>query len=538
MRSFLVGPSGPRVFGLVLLVASAGCAYYNTFYLAKKYYREGTKAQEKSLTDAPSPEAALKYDLVIRQCNKVLTEYSKSKYVDDASYLMGAALYGKGDYESALAKLANFETRFPKSPFAPDARFMEGLSRYRRKEYEVADTVFQDVDTRYPKFSRKWELYFYAAETRRALKRYDQAVTSYGRALDEAKKRHERSDALRRMGDTFMVAERPDTAAVVYAQCLKVEDRGKQRLDVALARADALRDMKRYDEAIDFLRDWDVYAAAQSREGEQGLRLYECMALSGRVPEAMAGYRGLVEKFPRTNVAYEAQFRIGYLYEAELEDYDAAGREYDKLRTQPQSQFSDLAARRAQSLATLKQYRATLAADTTQAKAASAFMLAELYYFQLDKPESALIEYRRIEAEYPTSAYAAKSAYARLWIAAHDRNDTLGVMALTDTMAVRYRGTRYAESALYLWRRWSGRTDERTALLDSLLANPDTSRAGWLEPETVVAPPLPAQPADSTTAEMRRGYVMTHEDSVRVDSLLEVGRKRRLELQGRGGGEQ
>lgn len=156
MRSFLVGPLGPRVFGLVLLVASAGCAYYNTFYLAKKYYREGTKAQEKSLTDAPTPEAAIKFDLVIRQCNKVLTEYSKSKYVDDASYLLGAALYGKGDYDNAIEKLADFQTKFPKSPFAADARFTEGLSRYRRKEYEIADSIFHDVDVRFPKFPRQW----------------------------------------------------------------------------------------------------------------------------------------------------------------------------------------------------------------------------------------------------------------------------------------------------------------------------------------------------------------------------------------------
>jgi TolA-binding protein len=533
MRSFLVGPLGPRVFGLVLLVASAGCAYYNTFYLAKKYYREGAKAQEKSLTDAPTPEAAIKFDLVIRQCNKVLTEYSKSKYVDDASYLLGAALYGKGDYDNAIEKLADFQTKFPKSPFAADARFTEGLSRYRRKEYEIADSIFHDVDVRFPKFPRQWELHYYAGEAQSQVKRYDQAAASYGQALEEADTRHERSDALRRLGDTFMLAERPDTAAVIYARCLKVEDRGKQRLDVALSRADALRDMKRYEEAIDFLRDWNVFAAAEKREGEQGLRLYECMALAGRIPEAMAGYRGLVDKFPRTNIAYEAQFRIGYLYEAQLQDYDAAGREYDKLKSQPQSQFSDLAARRGQSLATLKHYRATMASDTTQARAAAAFMLAELYYFQLEKPESALIEYRRVEAEFPKSAYAAKSAYARLWIAAYDRNDTLGTMALTDTIADRYRGTRYAESALYLWQRWSGRIDERTALLDSLLANPDTSRAGWLEPEAEVE--LTPPPADSTTAEMRRGYVMSHEDSARVDSLMKLGQERREKLREGGG---
>ena len=105
MRPFHAGPSGLRILGLILLVAASGCAYYTTFYLARKYYREGARAQERSLTDEPSPEAATKYDLVIRQCTKLLTDYPKSKWVDDASYMLGAALYGKRDYVAAIKRL-------------------------------------------------------------------------------------------------------------------------------------------------------------------------------------------------------------------------------------------------------------------------------------------------------------------------------------------------------------------------------------------------------------------------------------------------
>ncbi len=528
MRPFFTGPWGSRALGLVLLVAATGCAYYNTFYLARKSYREGTKAQERALTDTPSPEAIAKYEIVIRQCTKVLTEYPKSKWVDDASYMMGAAMYGKGDYVNAIKRLSEFPTRYPKSPFVADARFMEGLSHFRRKEYAEADTIFREMDVKYPKFPRRWELYFYAGETESQRRRYDAASYWYTRALEVAEGRREKSDALRRTGDAYFAAGRPDTAVALYENCLKVEERGKQRLDVALARGEALRDLRRHKEALDFLQDWKVIAATESREGELLLRVYECMALVGRVQEAIAGYRGLVEKFPRTPVAYDAQFRIGYLYESELLDLDAAGREYDKLKLQPQSEFAGQAARRSQNLATLRQYRTAITSDTTQARASAAFLLAELYYFQLEKADSAITQYRLVEAEFPRSIYAPKSAYARLWISAYDRNDTLGTMALTDTLVDRYRGTRFAESALYLWKRWSGRTDERTALFDSLLANPDTSRAGWFEPEQElkVSPP----PVDSTAIIARA--LTAAADSARIDSLRAVARKRRMELLG------
>src|SRR6185436_13210164 len=70
-------------------------------------------------------------------------------------------------------------------------------------------------------------------------------------------------------------------------------------------------------------------------------------------------------------------------------------------------------------------------------------------------------------------------------------------------------------SALYLWKQWSGRTDERTALLDSLLANPDTSQVVALEPE--MADSTQAS-ADSSFARPQT-YAMSPADSARMDSL-------------------
>jgi tetratricopeptide (TPR) repeat protein len=213
------------------------------------------------------------------------------------------------------------------------------------------------------------------------------------------------------------------------------------------------------------------------------LRLHDVQARAGQVEEAIQGYRSLIEKSPNTPTAADAQFRIGYLYESSIGDYDAAAREYEKLKSGPPSEFQTQANRRSRGLEALKQYRGRLDADTTQARARAAFSVAELYYFQLDRPDSAMMQYDTVERTFPNSIYAPKSAYARLWITAFDRGDTVAARAMTDTMAVRYRGTRFAESALYLWKQWSRREDARTALLDSLLANPDTTGASRFLPE-------------------------------------------------------
>src|SRR6267143_5341600 len=194
-------PPGTWYLGIVLLVTFTGCAYYNTFYLAKRSYKDGQKAEERNVTDAPSPDASAKYDVTIRQCAKVLVDYPKSKWVDDALYYMAAAMYGKGDYPGAIKKLGELRATQPKSPFVPDSKLIEALSRYRRKEYAEAETQFREVEAQYPSFKRKWELYYYGAECEVGLKKYPEALVWYDRAVKSASKMRACTDALRHTGD-------------------------------------------------------------------------------------------------------------------------------------------------------------------------------------------------------------------------------------------------------------------------------------------------------------------------------------------------
>lgn len=521
MRTPKTGPLGLGLLGLVIL--TAGCAYFNTFYLAKKYYREGQKAQERSILESVAPEAATRYDQTIRQCQKVLADYPNSKWADDASFLLSAATYGKGDNVVAIRRLEEFQEKYPKSPFLPEARLILGLAHLKRRDYAEADSIFEACDRDYPKLERRGELYYYAGESRAAQRDYRLAIAWYERAAEAAKSRRERADALRRMGDAMVASDRPDRAIEVYADALRSEERSKYRLDLALRRAEALRDLKRFDDALALLEQWRPNAIAEKREGELLLRLHDVRARVGKTDEAIAGYRRLIETYPNTPVAADAQFRIGYLYESALNDYDGAAKEYEKLKTGPPSEFQTQANRRSQGLNALKKYRETLGADTTGAQARSAFLLAELYYFQLERPDSALLQYATVESQYPQSVYAPKSAYARLWITALDRSDTLAVRAMTDSMATRYRGTRFAESALYFWKRWSGASDERTALLDSLLANPDTTGASRFAPEEAE----PEGEVGPTVSAPDSGYVTPPE-------TMNLLKARRAELLSRG----
>ena len=54
--------------------------------------------------------------------------------------------------------------------------------------------------------------------------------------------------------------------------------------------------------------------------------------------------------------------------------------------------------------------------DTVEAKAEAGFLLAEQYLFQINKPERALEQYRKIEQDFTGTPWAAKAIVAQAWV--------------------------------------------------------------------------------------------------------------------------
>src|ERR1041385_1382415 len=152
---------------LVLLGVSASCAYYNTFYLARKYYMKATDGQPYEV-DRDGTTQRSNYNKSMDYAKKLLGVYPRSKYVDDAwlmwaksligtdfvddAWLMWAkSLSGTDDPLKAVAMLQEFETRFPKSDVRPDAEFFLGLAYRAARKHEQAVAAFDEFLVQSPK---------------------------------------------------------------------------------------------------------------------------------------------------------------------------------------------------------------------------------------------------------------------------------------------------------------------------------------------------------------------------------------------------
>jgi tetratricopeptide (TPR) repeat protein len=137
---------------------------------------------------------------------------------------------------------------------------------------------------------------------------------------------------------------------------------------------------------------------------------------AGKVDASLDAYNRVVRAYPHTELAAEAQYRIGFAKETVVEDFEGARLEYGKVRDQLGSGPSiTLATQRLANLDRLAQFR-TAGGDTLQKRAEAGFLLAELYLFTHDRPERALEEYRSLAQTFDKTPYAAKAMNAQGWV--------------------------------------------------------------------------------------------------------------------------
>ncbi|MEN8208337.1 MAG: hypothetical protein ABFR50_03710, partial [Candidatus Fermentibacteria bacterium] len=80
---------------LVTISTSFSCAYYNTFYNARKSYDAALEIARENPDNPVSSEEHL-LDEAVSGAVKILTVYSESHWADDAQLLLGDALLQSG----------------------------------------------------------------------------------------------------------------------------------------------------------------------------------------------------------------------------------------------------------------------------------------------------------------------------------------------------------------------------------------------------------------------------------------------------------
>jgi tetratricopeptide (TPR) repeat protein len=413
--------------GLALLASS--CAYYNTYYFAKRYYTTATAGLPYAV-EKPDGSQTGNYQKTIDYSKKVIASYPKSKWVDDAYLLWAQSLLGKEDPLQSINMLLDFPVRFPNSPRSRDATFYLGVSYRQARKPREALLSLDEFLQKAPKSELVPYAHLERARALTLLERPSEAAQAAGQIIDHYPASPLVPRALAARAEALLAGGDPVAARDDFQRLGSMATNDDQRFQFLLREADCLEAARDYTGSLSLLNS----ALSQEltpmkgpngvaptgpgadRYGQLTLRIGTAHLLAGRSSEALTAYKRVIDDYPRTALAAEAQYRIGYAYETALDDFTTARQEYAKVRDQSVgSAFFAQATDRQASLDRLERFRSA-GTDSVDRQVEAGFLLAEQYLFELDKPERALEAYAAIATEHAGTPAAGKALNAQAWV--------------------------------------------------------------------------------------------------------------------------
>ncbi len=500
--------AAPALALLLGLPALSSCAYYNTFYLARRNYERALAGKPYPIEKSTGVQTA-NLTKAIDYSKKVIAQYPKSKWVDDAYVLWARSLLGKDDPLQTVNMLLDYDTRFPRSSLRAEARFYLGVGYRQGHRPEEALRALDEFLARAPRHALVPYAQLERARVLRELERPAEAAAAAGQVLERYPKSSLLKEARIARSEALVAEGEYDRARsdLQYLGLHSADD--EERLGYLLREADCLETARRYDDEIALLKDALSHERApepppapaptptktpstpvatppvqvgDDRYGRILMRIGSAHALAGRLDKAFESYREILSGYPRTTLAAEAQYRIGSTYEIFADDFEKARAEYARVKDLAGlGSYALQASQRLSNLDRLMQYRAAAGKDSSQKQVESGFMLAELYLFQLGKPERAVEEYRKIAEARAGTPYAAKALNAEAWV-------------------LKRKLDRAAEADSLLWK-----VVREYPATEAQLAARDYLEAGGIHvPDTLIKLPAPAEAPEPTAADTVR----------------------------------
>jgi peptidoglycan-associated lipoprotein len=454
------------------------CAYFNTFYNAQGCYRDGLKMKAAD----QQTQAKAKFEKAIEKSALVLKRWPRSRWADDALFLIGMSYYQQGMYAKAVRHFDQLSLAFPGSGLVPEAQLYHGLSLLADKQYGPARVRLEDVRTRHRRLADAAS--FALARSLLDRDEPDQAIDSLARFYERYPKSTYRREAVKQLADACRSRRRFAEAEQWYARYARVAQEPKERALARLRVAACQLELGRYGEAVEQARD--LLGRYPELDDEANLILGNAHEQLARPAEAVGAW-GKVRS--QNDKGAEASFRIGRYYE-EQGEFEKARAYYDTARLRRvDSDYGVLAVKRLSLLDAFTQQKAG-----KREPAEAAFLLAEVHNLNLGDYDGAMALYQQVYDSFPDTEWAAKGLFTKAWILRNVKHDTAQAEPLLRRVIAEFPETDYADAS----RAWLGlpvpKREKKKPARDTLRA--DTAQAG-----RPVEPPEPDTLAGMTPAE-------------------------------------
>jgi TolA-binding protein len=321
----------PVGFLLVTVLIVTSCAYYNTFFDARKKFAEAERdnrarpqqTQQQSSggqARAGTPAAPVnvqspdKYRKVIETCSKLLEFYPNSRWVDDALMLMGMSYYRLQDLPRADRKFTELITIFPKSKYVVEADVWKARILSDQKNYVAAAALLQETMPKIRGTEQRATALFLLGSLFYEQRRWSDAADQFQAAAALRQPRDQRTNALYRLGLSRQQQENYEQAGTAFSAVVRECRDTTVAYDATVRWSKCEAALKRYDRAEEILLNAQANDLFLSCADDIPLELAALSIESGRIEDGAAIYEEYVATHPKSERRGLAFYRLALVH--------------------------------------------------------------------------------------------------------------------------------------------------------------------------------------------------------------------------------
>ncbi|MFQ6007466.1 MAG: tetratricopeptide repeat protein [Candidatus Zixiibacteriota bacterium] len=436
---------------------ASGCVYYNTFFNARKAFNEAEKNRKESSYDRPRINTG-QYQKAIDKSLKVIEYYPNSKWYDDALYVLAVSYYWTKRYAKAERRCREILAEFPDSKYAKEAKMYLAKSWLQQGLVSEAMEKFEELFNSDFERSFKAEAAMTLGKYHFENKEYDAANRYFIAVRDSlGTTDREKKTAQNYIADGYFQMFRFNDALGAYLQILGMNPDNWEKYHALYQAAVCSYLTLQIDAGMDYLQTLIKDEIYFDSIGVLKLKVAEGYELEGDLEAAEAIYRDVASQEQNKKVAAQAFYNLGLTYQFDYDSLTRAKEYYDKVvELDRGSEIGQDALQRSSDIGKLKEYARTIQIDssTTQQMideaARTQYLLAELYWFKLNKPDSAILEMQYLIDSFPSASEAPKAMIALSQMVRDHEGDTAKADSILSAALQKYPHSDYVAEILQM----------------------------------------------------------------------------------------
>ena len=438
-----------------LLILSLGCVYFNTFYNGRKAFNQAESARKASLSKGREVIQSNRYQIAVDKSLKVIENHPNSGYYDDALFILGVSYYYLKQYGKSERRLRELMANYQDSKYYDNATLYLAKTKLLQQDESDATEIFEGIFLGDYNKSFKSEAALALGQYYFDSKEYDKAEPYLLAIRDSLGNDLEQRRAQNFIADGQFNQFAFGAALGSYLQLLgmDLDDKGKYR--ALYQSAVCSYRLQRIQDGMDYLNKLindDIYYDSLS---VLRLKLAEGYELDGELLLAEVIYQEVADESKNNLQVAEANYNLGLIYQFEYDELTTAKEYYDAAAKANRSTFAGRDAfQRSTDIGKLEEFTQKVKLDSSATNtqiddaAARQFELAELYWFKLDKPDSALIEIEYLISTFPSAYNAPKAMIALAGMEMELNDDSVKSDSLLKAVIIEYPGSDYLPEAI------------------------------------------------------------------------------------------